>query len=76
MSIKKPYLVRHTQWYEGANVVQVSVAILDLDWEPLACVTEHVGPFDSAEVITRFAQQAAVNLARGQLSGQQELELT
>ena len=71
------YMHRHTVWQarEGA-VEQVSCAVLDTQtWEELACATESVGPFESAPAILQVACITAVNLARGQYRGQQELAL-
>jgi len=69
------YVERVTMWIADRNTVQVSFALLASDWEPIAIVTEHVGPFDEVEEIIAEARSEALRLARGELAGQRALPL-
>jgi len=51
---------RSTIWYDDAlGVLQVSVALLNDDWEPQAEATRQVGPFDHVDEELNIAELRA-----------------
>lgn len=51
---------RQTVWSNDRGAIQVSVAVLDNNWDPLMVWTEELGPFDSlADVTGRIDQGLA-----------------
>ena len=71
-SLPSTRVLRVTWWHteSSGDTVQVSVAILDSDWEPLAEATQLIGPFDDPMDALRESITQARALADRQYPGQ------
>lgn len=54
------FIIRTTRWVDNhGDVRQISVCVLDADWEPQAHDTRSVGPFDDPQVVEQECSAAA-----------------